>query len=184
MGSWRAPAALVLLALAAPASAHADGKPYLDATRGDRPARERTPVDAVSKRLGAQAVVDVDAATGTPRVLARLDGALTGPAAGSPRAIADAYVRSHLSDLGLTDADLDTLSAPSTATSPGGVTEVRWAQSADGIPSAETELRVNVAGDGRVINVLGSPAHGLDVASATPSLDAGEAVRAVQPVGG
>jgi hypothetical protein len=180
MVSWRAPAALVLLALAAPASAHADGKPYVDATRGDRPARERTSAGAVSKRLGAQAVVDVDSATGTPRVLARLNGALTGPAAGSPRAIADAYVRSHLSDLGLTSADLGTLSAPETTTSPGGVTEVRWAQSVDGIPSAESDLRVNVAGDGRVINVLGSPAHGLELDSAAPSLDAGAAVRAVQ----
>jgi Zn-dependent metalloprotease len=180
MGSWRAPAALVLLALAAPSSAHADGKPYVDATRGDRPARERTSVQALTKRLGAQAVVDVDAATGTPRVLARLDGTLTGRSSASPRAIADSYVRSHLSDLGLTSADLDTLSAPAATTSPGGVTEVRWAQSVDGIPSADSDLRVNVAGDGRVINVLGSPAHALDLDSTTPSLDAGEAVRVVQ----
>ncbi len=180
MGFWRAPAALVLLALPAPASAFADGKPYFDATRGDRPARERTSAQALTKRLGAQAVVDVDAATGTPRVLGKLDGALTGPAAGSPKAIADAYVRSHLSDLGLTASDLDALSAPQTTTSPGGVTEVRWAQSFKGIPSADTDLRVNVADDGRVINVLGSPAHALEVGSTTPSLDAGEAVRAVQ----
>ena len=170
----------MLLALAAPASAFADGKPYVDATRGDRPARERTPAQTLTKRLGAQAVVDVDPATGTPRMLGRLNGTLTGPSPDSPKEIADAYVRSHLSDLGLTSADLDTLSAPDTTTSPGGVTEVRWAQSLDGIPSANSDLRVNVADDGRVINVLGSPAHGLDLDSMTPSLDAGEAVRAVQ----
>src|SRR3954466_14952590 len=112
MGFWRAPAALVLLALAAPAPAFADGPPDVDAARGDRPARERTSAQALSKRLGGQAVVDVDSATGTPRVLARPGGALSGPSAGSPVAMPGAYVRSHLSDLGLTSADLDTLSAP------------------------------------------------------------------------
>src|SRR3954452_17223522 len=100
MGFWRAPAALVVLALAAPAPAFADGKPYVDATRGDRPARERTPAQALTKRLGGQAVVDVDPATGTPRMLGRLDGALTGPSSQPPKEIADAYVHSHLADLG------------------------------------------------------------------------------------
>src|SRR4051812_47504279 len=108
MGSWRASAALMLLALSAPAAALADGKPYVDVKRGDRQARERTDGKALMKRLGTQAVVDVDGTTGTPRVLATLDGMLTGPASGSPKAIADAYVRSHLPDLGLTTADLDT----------------------------------------------------------------------------
>src|SRR4051794_37193039 len=123
MGFWRAPAALVLLALAAPSTALADGKPYFDATRGDRPARERTAAQTLTKRLGTQAVVDVDAATGTPRMLGRLNGTLTGPASGSPTEIADAYVRSHLTDLGLTSADLVTLSAPKAAESPSGLTE-------------------------------------------------------------
>src|SRR4051794_25998254 len=180
MGFWRAPAALVVLALAAPATALADGKPYVDATRGDRPARERTSAQALTKRLGTQAVVDVDNATGTPRMLAKLDGTLTGPSSASPTEIADAYVRSHLSDLGLTTSDLDTLAASTATTAPSGITEVRWAQSVDGIPSANTELRVNVTRDGRVLNVLGSPAHDMDVASTTPALDAGEAIRAVQ----
>ncbi len=175
-----APAALLLLALAAPASAYADGKPYFDATRGDRPARERTPAQTLTKRLGTQAVVDVDAATGTPRMVGRLNGTLTGPSSQSPKEIADAYVRSHLADLGLTPADLDTLSPPTAATSPSGLTQVSYEQSADGIPSANTGLRVNVTRDGRVLNVMGSPAHGMEVDSTTPALDAGEAIRAVQ----
>ncbi len=170
----------MLLALAAPASARADGKPYVDATRGDRPARERTSAQALTKRLGAQTVVDVDPATGTPRMLGRLNGTLTAPSSDSPTEIADAYVRSHLSDLGLTSSDLDTLTAPAAATAPSGITEVRWEQSAAGIPSANSELRVNVTRDGRVLSVLGSPAHAMDVDSTTPSLDAGEAIRAVQ----
>ena len=79
MGMRTAPAALLLLALTAPASAFADGKPYVDATRGDRPARERTPAQALTKRLGTQAGVDVDAAPGTPRGRGRLNRTLTGP---------------------------------------------------------------------------------------------------------
>ena len=45
--------------------------------------------------------------------------------------------------------------------------------------SSDRSLRVNLAADGRVLNVLGAPARALDVAT-TPSLSAGEAVRAVQ----
>src|SRR3954468_13625695 len=106
MGFWRAPAALVVLALAAPATALADGKPYVDATRADRPARERTPAQTLTKRLGTQAVGDVGNPTGTPRMLGRLNGTLTAPSSGSPEAFADAYVRTHLPELGLASADL------------------------------------------------------------------------------
>ncbi|WP_156027995.1 M36 family metallopeptidase [Candidatus Solirubrobacter pratensis] len=135
---------------------------------------------ALARRLGPQAVLDVDAATGTPRALGRLDGALTGPSSADPVAIADGYVRSHLPALGLTDSDLDTLGPAETATTPSGITQVRRRQSFGGIPSSGSELRVNVARDGRVINVLGSPAHDLSVGSVAPGLDGGEAVRAIQ----
>ncbi|HEY6886251.1 MAG TPA: M36 family metallopeptidase, partial [Solirubrobacter sp.] len=55
-----------------------------------------------------------------------------------------------------------------------------WRQSVGGIPSSDGALRVNVGADGRVLSVLGAPEHGLDVPSAVPALDAGEALRAVQ----
>ena len=56
---------------------------------------------------------------------------------------------------------------------------MRWRQAVDGIAAADSELRVNLDDDGRVLNVLGSPASGLD-ADTTPILTAGEAVRVVQ----
>ena len=133
---------------------------------------------ALERRLGPQAVVDVDASTGTPRVLARLDGTLTGAASGAPEDVAMSYVRQNLDVLGLTEADLATLEPPETSAR-DGVTEVRWRQAVDGIPAADSELRVNVTDDGRVLNVLGSPVSDLDP-STTPSLTPGEAVRAVQ----
>ena len=133
---------------------------------------------ALERRLGPQAVVDVDAATGTPRVLARLDGTLTGATSGAPEDVALSYVRQNLDVLGLTEADLATLE-PAETSARDGVTEVRWRQAVDGIPAADSELRVNVTDDGRVLNVLGSPAPDLDPGT-TPSLTPGEAVRSVQ----
>ena len=70
-------------------------------------ARERADRTELQKRLGRQGVVDLDRRTGTPRVLARLDGTLSGPSSRAPEAIATAYVRANLGVLGLTAADVD-----------------------------------------------------------------------------
>jgi hypothetical protein len=141
-------------------------------------ARERADRTTLQNRLGRQGVVDLDRRTGTPRMLARLDGTLTGASPGSPAAIASAYVRANLGVLGLTADDVS--GTPEVERLPGGVTSVQWRQTVGGIPAADHALRVNVGRGGRVLNLLGSPAHALDVASVTPALDAGEAVRAVQ----
>jgi extracellular elastinolytic metalloproteinase len=141
-------------------------------------AKERADRPTLQRRLGNQGVIDLDRRTGTPRVLARLDGTLTGASSRSALDIASAYVRANLGVLGLTAGDVD--SAPAVEALPGGVRSVEWRQSVDGIPSSDHSLRVNVGANGSVLNVLGAPEHGLDVASTTPGLDAGEAVRAVQ----
>src|SRR4051794_27758656 len=141
---------------------------------GAAQAGERADREALQKRLGTQGVVDLDRQTGTPRVLARLDGTLTRASSRAPRAIASSYVRANLGVLGLTAADFDALSAPDLADLPGGLTSVRWRQEVDGIPSADSALQVNVAADGRVLNVLGAPDHALDVPTTTPALDPGE----------
>jgi hypothetical protein len=124
------------------------------------------------------AALTLPASARAGEVLQRLGGTLTAPASGDAEAIALRYVRGHLSALGLDASDLDTLQAPTSATV-GGVTMLRWRQAVDGIPAADSELRVNVTRDGRVLSVLGSPASGLS-ADTTPALTAGEAVRAVQ----
>ena len=141
-------------------------------------ARERADRTTLQNRLGRQGVVDLDRRTGTPRVLARLDGTLTGASSRPPEEIAAAYVRANLAVLGLTAGDV--AGTPDVTALPGGVTAVEWRQTVDGIPSADHGLRVNVGRDGRVLSLLGSPAHDLSVASSTPALDAGEALRAVQ----
>jgi extracellular elastinolytic metalloproteinase len=143
-------------------------------------AGERADRETLQRRLGNQGVVDLDRQSGTPRVLARVDGTLTVASRRDPEAIASAYLRSNLSVLGLTAADFSALKPPARSALPGGVTSIEWRQSVDGIPSADHSLRVNVGEDGSVLNVLGAPEHALAVRTTTPALGPGEAVRAVQ----
>jgi extracellular elastinolytic metalloproteinase len=64
------------------------------------------PAESLRSSLGLQGVVDVDPLTGTPRVVARLDGFLTAPAEGDPEDIVLAYVRAHRGVFGLDEDDL------------------------------------------------------------------------------
>ncbi|MDA0165128.1 M36 family metallopeptidase [Solirubrobacter ginsenosidimutans] len=106
------------------------------------------------------------------------------PAAASaaPEDVAMRYVRDHRGALGLDAADVAALAAP-TVSEGGNVTTVRFRQAVDGIPAADGEVRVNLAPDGSVLNVIGAPEHALD-ADTTPTVTAGEAVRAVQAATG
>ncbi len=99
-----------------------------------------------------RSVVEIDARTGTPRVLARLDGTLTRASARSPSAIARDYVRAKLPALGVSAAD---------GVVGGGITTVVWRQTVDGVPASDRSLRVNLDAYGRVLNVLGAPARSL-----------------------
>ena len=163
---------MVLGVLALPASARAQ-QPFFDVRDHVKPATPNASARALKRSLGRQAVLDVDPVTRTPRVLARLDGALTAPKSGTPRAVALAYVRANLAALGL--KNLDTLRNP-TVTTAGTITEVRWRQGVGNVTAADSELRVNVAKDGRVISVLGAPASDLP-ADTTPQVSAQQAVK-------
>ena len=90
------------------------------ATRSARARLRRT--------LGRQGVLAVDRLTGTPRSLARLDDALAGPAAGTPREVAWRFARSHTAVLGLSDADFASFGRPQVREARSGVTTVRWRQ--------------------------------------------------------
>lgn len=164
-------------------------KPFLDVRearraavrrRGDESLRPPGPATRRERRaLGPGAILEVDELTGTPRVLARRGGTLTGPRAGDRAEIAAAWVREHLPELGLTRDDLGSLGRPERAAAPGGGQRIRWRQHVDGIPAFDNGLRVTVTADGRVLSALGSPDPGLDLATATPASSAGEALRAL-----
>jgi extracellular elastinolytic metalloproteinase len=128
--------------------------------------------------LGQSGVVDVDRVTGTPRVVAKLDGFLTGRSSAAGATIAMDYVRAHLAAFGLTQRDLSTLKlSKASYTDVGGTQHLYWEQVAQGIPAFDNGLEANVTKDGRLINVLGSPVPSLGVHSIAPGVDASRALR-------
>ncbi|WP_053226973.1 M36 family metallopeptidase [Solirubrobacter soli] len=100
----------------------------------------------------------------------------------APDDVAMRYVREHRADLGLDLGDIAALEPP-TVTTGGNVTSVRYRQAVDGIPTADSEVRVDLAPDGSVLDVGGDPVPDL-AANTTPLVTAGEAVRAVQAATG
>ena len=141
------------------------------------------------KSLGPEAVLDFDPLTGTPRNFARLDGFLTGASSSPARAVALAYVRDHLSTLGLTSADLSTLRFRKDYVDDIGIHHLSWTQYADGVPVFGNGLKVQVTRSGRVLSVQGSPVSGLqklaDSAPAATRVSAAAArSRAASNVGG
>jgi extracellular elastinolytic metalloproteinase len=171
----------------------AEPKPYLDVRDARRAAVRRRgdeslrPSSAATRRaraglrrsLGRGAILDVDELTGTPRVVARRGGTLTGPREGDRAAIAAEWVREHLPELGLTRDDLGSLGRPERSGAPRGLETLRWRQHASGIPAFDAGLRVTVTGDGRVLSVAGAPQADLELGTTTPSLGAGAALRAL-----
>jgi extracellular elastinolytic metalloproteinase len=107
--------------------------------------------------LGRQAIFDIDGLTGTPRQVARLDGFLTGPSGKPAKTIALKYVRAHLAAFGLTTADLASFRLQRDYIDIAGLHHLSWLQFAGGVPLFGNGLKANVAPDGRLISVLGSP---------------------------
>jgi extracellular elastinolytic metalloproteinase len=135
--------------------------------------------------LGSSGVLDVDALTGTVRSVSRLSGALTGASSAAPATVARQWVRAHAAALGLTSADVDALGTPKTVTAPGGLTTLRFSQSVRGVPAFDSDLRAAVDKHGRLVQVGGSPARGLSVASVKPTLTAEQAMGVIsKSVGG
>ncbi|MGH2997126.1 MAG: hypothetical protein ACRDM9_12500, partial [Gaiellaceae bacterium] len=144
------------------------------------PAEPSNAQDALRRSLGLLGVVEVDSLTGTPRVVAKLDGFLTGPSSRDAKDVALDYVRAH-ADVFLLDAeDLAGLRVTRDYADIAGIRHLVWAQTAGGIAAFDNDLRANVTADGRLLNVLGSPLPDLTdrVAALAPALDATGAVGA------
>ncbi len=116
--------------------------------------------DAVAKlagRLGADAEIELDGVTGTPRHVADRTGFLTGASGRAADAVALGWVRDNLAGLGLVRADLDTLVKRQQVTDINGITHVSWVQQVDGVPVFGNGLRAHVDRRGRLIAVQGAP---------------------------
>ena len=91
------------------------------------------------------------------RVISTPGAYLTEPTRADPeRAVLD-YVLDHARDFGLDQSDIRSLELADRYTSPDGVTHLRWSQRIEGIEVLGHDLRANVTGDGRLINVIGEP---------------------------
>jgi extracellular elastinolytic metalloproteinase len=143
-------------------------------------AAARTPEPSGSLRdsLGLHGVVDVDPLTGTPRVVARLDGFLTEPAGDDAVDVVLDYVRANGGVFKLDEDDLAGLRLVRDETDAFGVRHLLWAQEAGGIRAFDADLRASVTADGRIVNVLGSPIPDLTLPAEAASVGAGAAVSA------
>ncbi|HSS68598.1 MAG TPA: peptidase M36, partial [Nocardioidaceae bacterium] len=142
-----------------------------------------------AKHLGAQAILDFNTATGTPRNVGKLNGYLTGKSSAGAKSIALRYVRAHHAVLGLTKRDLATFRLARQWTDVAGIRHLSFTQHARGITLFGNGLRANVAKHGQLISLQGSPVSGLArmaaKASTTPALSASTArAAAAHDVGG
>jgi hypothetical protein len=134
------------------------------------------PAEGLRASLGLHGVVDLDPVTGTPRVVARLDGFLTAPSGSDPAGLVLDYVRANEAVFKLDDDDLAGLRLVRDETDAFGVRHLLWAQEAGGIRAVANDLRASVTADGRIVNVLGAPIPDLELPGGTVEVSGGEAV--------
>ena len=116
--------------------------------------------------LGRMGVFELDPLTGTPRVVGRLDGFLTGPSAAAPARIAMGFVRRHLAAFGLTRRDLATFVLSRSYRDIDGIAHLSWIQQVNGVRAFDNGLEAAVTRTGRLIVINGPPAHDLGAAAA------------------
>src|SRR5207248_8570492 len=120
-------------------------------------ARRSGGVAALRTELGRQGVVSMDPLTGTARSVSRLDGFLSGASGRPADAIARDYVRAHRDVFGLDAAGVSGLTLRRDYVDIAGSHHLSYVQSVAGVPVFGNGLQANIAGDGRLINVVGSP---------------------------
>jgi len=126
-------------------------------------------------QLGNQGVIDIDPLTGTARTVAKLDGFLTAASRKPAPFIALDYVRSHPDVFGLDAAAVDRLKLRNDYKDIAGTHHLSFVQEISGVPVSGNGVKANVAKNGRLINVTGSPATSLPASAASPGISASAA---------
>lgn len=130
----------------------------------------------------ASELPDVDR-IGTVEAMARPapgEGLLTGPSGRDPVAIALDYVdrRGDLFPLG--SGGTEGLKLVARATSPDGITHLRFNQKIDGIAAYDHGIEAHVTADGRIVSVTGTTAPDPDLAEPAPDLSAAAGLEAAR----
>ncbi|GAA4358963.1 hypothetical protein GCM10023145_32200 [Angustibacter luteus] len=149
------------------------------ATQREAKAAARTDVKKLRSSLGGQGVLDVDALTGTPRQVTKVDGFLTGPSRTAAKDVALGYVRTNSGVFRLSAADLEHLTLTRDYVDVAGTHHLTWQQTAGGLSLFGNGLKANVAKDGRLISVLGSPVPGLSAPATLSGPDLASARSAI-----
>jgi extracellular elastinolytic metalloproteinase len=172
--------ALVLLPASASAAEPA-GYDARDNAPAARPAHSwATAQSRLRSGLGKGAVVRIDRLTGTPRMVGKRQGLLTGRSGRAPRSVALGYLHDHATAFGLDAGDLDGLRLAHSYRSADGTTHLRFEQTFRGIPAFGAGVQAGVTRDGRLVNLVGAPRPDLAVPSTSPMLSRAEAVRAAK----
>jgi extracellular elastinolytic metalloproteinase len=144
--------------------------------RGARAAASpSTGVKTLRQELGMQGIVDVDALTGTPRRVTKVDGFLTNPSKAAPAKIALDYVRAKADVFGLSSAQVDGLTLRDSYTDVEGITHLSFIQQVGGVAVFGNGLKAHVAKDGSLVQVDGSPVANLPSGLTAPKLVASAA---------
>jgi hypothetical protein len=147
------------------------------------PARATAPAGARAARrelrsdLGPRSLLSVDRATGRPRVVGRLDGALTGPSSATDAEVALGYLREHAVVYGLTSAQIAGLDVGVQRRAATGLRSVQLTQSFGGATSIDSGVRALLDRDDRLIELVGSPDPHLDVAGTHAAVTRAQAAR-------
>ncbi|MEM7581989.1 MAG: M36 family metallopeptidase, partial [Acidobacteriota bacterium] len=143
---------------------------------------QKQAIDALRADVPGLAVT-FDKTLGVTRSLYNTTGYLTEPSLekAAPLAVGLGYVRSQLSTLGLTEADLAEFEVTDSVYSKlSGATHIYLRQTYQGIPVYNGQLHLNINRDGRVISINNAfvPNLGSALKSLAPSIGADEAVAA------
>ena len=144
------------------------------------PATERARAQ-LRRSLGGRALLQSDRATGTPRIVARLDGFLTPPSDRRPVDVALGYVRAHADAFGLDAGDLRTLLLTARERGPDGTVHLTWEQRAGGLPLVDGGLHAAVTAEGRLLNVRGGTIPDPAAGTPQPAVDAATAYATADP---
>jgi extracellular elastinolytic metalloproteinase len=145
---------------------------FLQSRSAKLPARQTAALKKLGASLGRQGVLSIDAINRTPTQVARLDGFLTKTSRASAKTIALRYVRNHRAAFGLNRGAVKALRLRTSYRDVAGTRHLSFQQLRAGVPVFGSGLRINVAKNGRIINVLGPPVASVAGAAAAPHISA------------
>ena len=128
---------------------------------------------ALKDSLGAEGFVKLDPVTSTASFVGKTNGFLTGPSSAAASDIGLGYVKANAAALGLAANGVAALALRRDYVDILGTHHLSFVQRVNGISVFGQGVKVNVAKDGRIINVTGSPVASLAGApAATPGISA------------